>query len=154
MKLLVGDVFRRAGASVPQHAAASMGDAVMTYGELDRAGNRLAHTLRARGVKHGDRVVWWGDTCLDAMPMFVALARLGAVFAPVNARYGLEEATPVVAKAPSTRAAISLSPDGSSDKTRATQRLPSMAPISCHRIAEAPETRISRRRRRITVQPR
>ncbi len=48
------------------------------------------------GVGHADRVAWWGDTSLEALPIFFALARLGAVFAPVNARLGPEEAAEVV----------------------------------------------------------
>ena len=48
------------------------------------------------GVGHGDRVAWWGDTSLEAVPIFFALAKLGAVFAPVNARLGPDEAAEVV----------------------------------------------------------
>jgi acyl-CoA synthetase (AMP-forming)/AMP-acid ligase II len=36
-------------------------------------------------------VVCWVDTCLEVLPVFGALAKLGAVFAPMNARLGLEE---------------------------------------------------------------
>jgi acyl-CoA synthetase (AMP-forming)/AMP-acid ligase II len=52
--------------------------------------------LAAQGVRAGDRVTWWGETSLDALPVFGALARLGAVFAPVNARLSVDEAAPIV----------------------------------------------------------
>ena len=39
----------------------------------------------ASGSGGGDRVLWWGDTSLEAVPVFGALAKLGAVFAPLNA---------------------------------------------------------------------
>ncbi len=91
--LLVGEIFRRNAEVVPDRAAVSLGDAVMTHSELDRAANRVAHALRAAGVRHGDRIVCWADTALDVIPLFVAGARLGAAFAPISARLGLEEAT-------------------------------------------------------------
>ena len=92
MQLLIGDVFRRNAEHVPDRVAASLGERVLTHGQLDAAGNRLARGLRARGVRHGDRVLSWADTSLDVLPLFVALAKLGAVFAPLNARYGIDEA--------------------------------------------------------------
>ncbi len=95
MALLIGDIFRRNAEVVPEAVAASLGDATLTHRELDEAGNRLAGALRERGVGHGDRVVSWADTCLEVLPLFVALAKLGAVFAPLNARLGPEEAADV-----------------------------------------------------------
>ena len=68
----------------------------MTFAELDESADRLAQALRARGVVHGDRIVVWADTCLEVLPLFVALAKLGAVFAPLNARFGTAEAAVIV----------------------------------------------------------
>jgi len=92
VQLLIGDLFRRNAEHVPDRVAASLGEKVVTHRQLDAAGNRLAHALRELGIGHGDRVVSWADTSLDVLPLFVALAKLGAVFAPLNARYGPEEA--------------------------------------------------------------
>jgi acyl-CoA synthetase (AMP-forming)/AMP-acid ligase II len=94
-ELLVGDVFRGNAAAVPERVAASLGDATLTHGALDRAANRVARALRARGVGHGDRVVTWADTALALVPLFAAAAKLGAVFAPLNARLGAREALEV-----------------------------------------------------------
>jgi acyl-CoA synthetase (AMP-forming)/AMP-acid ligase II len=96
MALLVGNVLRHAARYTPRRPAATLGDDVVTFGELDDLTNRIAHTLAGMGVGRGDRVAWWGDTSLEAVPIFFALARLGAVFAPVNARLGPEEAAEVV----------------------------------------------------------
>jgi fatty-acyl-CoA synthase len=93
--LLVGDVFRRNAAIVPERTAATLGERSLSHGELDAAGNRLAWELAARGVRHGDRVLSFADTSLDVLPLFVALAKLGAVFAPLNARLGPDEAADV-----------------------------------------------------------
>ena len=96
MALLVGNVLRHAARYTPRRLAATLGDDEVTFGELDDLTNRIAHTLAGMGVGRGDRVAWWGDTSLEAVPIFFALARLGAVFAPVNARLGPEEAAQVV----------------------------------------------------------
>jgi fatty-acyl-CoA synthase len=93
--LLIGEIFRANAAAVPDAPAASLDERVLSWRELDRAGNRAAHALRALGVGHGDRVVVWADTALDVLPAFVAAAKLGAVFAPLNARLGAAEAADV-----------------------------------------------------------
>ena len=78
MALLIGDIFRRNAEIVPDRVAATLSDAGLTHLELDLAGNRVANALAARGIGHGDRVVCWADTSLDVLPLFVALAKLGA----------------------------------------------------------------------------
>jgi fatty-acyl-CoA synthase len=96
MALLVGSVLEHAARYTPRRLAATLGDDELTFGGLDGQANRLAHTLAGMGVRRGDRVAWWGDTSLEALPIFFALAKLGAVFAPVNARLGPDEAAEVV----------------------------------------------------------
>src|SRR6266511_3892943 len=95
MALLVGNVLRHAARHAPDRFAATLGDEELTFAQLEAQSNRVARILAARGVGHGDRVAWWGDTSLDALPVFFALAKLGAVFAPVNARLGPAEAAEV-----------------------------------------------------------
>jgi acyl-CoA synthetase (AMP-forming)/AMP-acid ligase II len=96
MALLVGEILGNAARVDPHAVAATLGDESLTFGEIDTAANRVANVLDARGVHAGDRVAWWGDTALDAIPVFAALARIGAVFAPMNARFRVEEAVPIV----------------------------------------------------------
>src|ERR1043166_3722090 len=93
--LLVGEILANAAAVAPSAVAATLDDRTMTFGEIESAGNRVARSLAGMGVGRGDRVLWWGDTDLDAVPVFAALAKLGAVFAPLNARSSLAEVTPV-----------------------------------------------------------
>ncbi len=95
MALLVGEILRTNALAVPRRVAAAMGERELSYGELDARGNRLAHALRGLGVAHGERILSWTDTCLEVLPLFVAAAKLGAVFAPMNARLGAEEAVRV-----------------------------------------------------------
>jgi fatty-acyl-CoA synthase len=47
------------------------------------------------GIGRGDRVLFWADTALATIPIFAACAKVGAVFAPLNARASLAEVLPV-----------------------------------------------------------
>ncbi|MGH9025457.1 MAG: AMP-binding protein, partial [Acidimicrobiia bacterium] len=96
MALLVGDVFRQAADATPHRVAATVGDDRITFAELDQASNRVAHALANAGVTYGDRIAWWGDTSMTALPVFGGLAKLGAAFAPVDGRLGPAEAGVVV----------------------------------------------------------
>ncbi len=94
--LVVGHIIDNAARVEPDGVAATLGDRSLTFAEVDAESNRVARVLHEIGVRGGDRVAWWGDTSLDAIPVFGALARIGAVFAPVNARIGPDEARPVI----------------------------------------------------------
>lgn len=94
--LLIGEIFRRNAEVFPERVAVSLGDELLTYAQLDLAGNRLAWSLREAGIRRGDRVVCWADTGLEVISLFVAVARLGAVFAPISARLGSSEAEALV----------------------------------------------------------
>jgi acyl-CoA synthetase (AMP-forming)/AMP-acid ligase II len=93
--LLVGDVLRRAALATPDAPAATMDDWVVTFAQLDAASNRSARAVRELGIGHRDRVLWWGDTTLAVLPVFGGLAKIGAVFAPVNGRLNAAEARPI-----------------------------------------------------------
>jgi acyl-CoA synthetase (AMP-forming)/AMP-acid ligase II len=94
--LLIGDVFRTARRAAPNTAAAWRGEESITFEELDRGGNRAAHALRAIGVGHRDLVVAWNDTTLDVLPLFVAVAKLGAVFVPISPLLSRDEGDAMV----------------------------------------------------------
>jgi acyl-CoA synthetase (AMP-forming)/AMP-acid ligase II len=94
--LTVDSIIRRNARAYGERVAAIMDGRVLTYDGLDRAANRLACLLRQRGVGHTDRVVCWSDNNLDLVVVFVALAKLGAVFAPVNPRFKPAEAAAII----------------------------------------------------------
>ena len=96
MELVIGSVFDNAAATVPFRPAVTLGEESLTYGELHRQANQIGHVLAGRGVGLGDRVVTWSDNNLESVALFVALARLGAVFAPANARLSPDEAAEMV----------------------------------------------------------
>jgi long-chain acyl-CoA synthetase len=60
------------------------GGARVTYRELDRASDRLAGALAARGIARGDRVIVFMDNCREAVIAIFAALKAGAVFSPIN----------------------------------------------------------------------
>jgi len=66
-----------ASAHAPQSVAATKAPRHLTFGELEESTGQLVRALAARHVAYGDRVIWWGDTTLDAIALWFALARLG-----------------------------------------------------------------------------
>jgi acyl-CoA synthetase (AMP-forming)/AMP-acid ligase II len=99
MSLLVGDVVARAAARTPRAAAVAFGPDRWTFAELDAAADRLGASLRDGGVDYGHRVAWPAQPSVEAAALFVALARLGAAFVPLNRNLSAAELAPIVAKA-------------------------------------------------------
>jgi acyl-CoA synthetase (AMP-forming)/AMP-acid ligase II len=95
-QLLIGDVFRVAARAAPHRLAAALVDESLTFVELDAAANRTARALRSRGVGVGTRVALWSDTTLESVPVFAALAKLGAVFVPLSGQWRTDEAEAVL----------------------------------------------------------
>lgn len=99
MELLVGDIFSNAARAVPGRVAAALDDTSLTFGELEDRANRTARVLSHHGIARGDRVAVWASTTIDVIPVFAAVAKLGAVFAPLNPGLGQEEARATIALA-------------------------------------------------------
>ena len=99
--LHVGEILANAARVAPDAVAATLDDDALDV-RRDRRGRRTGSRTGCarRGVGRGDRVLWWGDTSLEAVPVFAALAKIGAVFAPLNARASRRRGR---ARSPSTR---------------------------------------------------
>ena len=94
--LRIGEVFANAARAVPHRPAVAVGPRTMDFATLESSSNRLARALEANGVHPGDRVASWCSTVLEAAPLFAALAKLGAVFVPLNGLLGPEEAQALI----------------------------------------------------------
>lgn len=57
-----------------------------TYAELDARANRLANWMRDLGVEKGDRVSILAHNSMAYIDLFYGLAKIGAIFAPLNWR--------------------------------------------------------------------
>ncbi len=89
--LLIGDIFRNAARAVPDRTAAVLGSDALTFAAVERRANRLARALLAHGVGHGSRVVVRAGTSLAVVPLFAALAKIGAVYVPLDPALGDDE---------------------------------------------------------------
>src|SRR5262249_4190097 len=58
-----------------------------SFTEVDRAATRIAHGLRALGVARGDRVCSIMDNVADAIFVWFAINKLGAVSVPINTSF-------------------------------------------------------------------
>jgi fatty-acyl-CoA synthase len=82
--LTIGSIVDANVRARPTGAAATLGGHLWTFADLDAAANASAHALAARGVGPGDVVAWRADPSLPTLSGFLACARLGAIFAPLN----------------------------------------------------------------------
>lgn len=70
-----------------------------TFGEIDARSNRMARALAARGLAAGDRLCVYLANSLEFIDLYIAAAKLGVIFVPVNILYREREITHIVADA-------------------------------------------------------
>ena len=92
----VADIARVHGERQPDATAIIAGDRTISYGELDQRSNRLAHALRACGVRPDERVAFLDKNVPEYFETVLATAKLGAVTAAVNWRLAPAEVAFVV----------------------------------------------------------
>ncbi|UVL75985.1 amino acid adenylation domain-containing protein [Pseudomonas putida] len=87
----------------PEAIAATSGGAQLTYAELNRQANALAHHLLALGVRPDDRVAVLARRGLETLVGLLAVLKAGAGYVPVDpahpderVRYLLDDSGPVV----------------------------------------------------------
>ncbi|WP_210575219.1 o-succinylbenzoate--CoA ligase [Streptomyces sp. GESEQ-4] len=76
----------RRARKTPHRTALIHGETAFTYAELYHRTTRLAHALRARGVRRGDRIAYLGPNHPSYLETLFAAGTLGAVFVPLNTR--------------------------------------------------------------------
>ncbi len=67
------------------------GDSEVSYGEIDIISAKLANTLVDLGVGIGDRVVVQVPKSAEAVALYLACLRMGAVYMPLNTSYTANE---------------------------------------------------------------
>jgi malonyl-CoA/methylmalonyl-CoA synthetase len=63
------------------------GSATFTFGELEARSNQMARLLQARGFTTGDRLCVYLENCVEFIDLFLACAKLGIIFVPINILY-------------------------------------------------------------------
>ncbi|MFF1392373.1 long-chain fatty acid--CoA ligase [Streptomyces sp. NPDC058287] len=76
----------RRARKTPHRTALIHGTTTVTYAALHERTTRLAHALRALGVRRGDRVAYLGPNHPSFLEALFATGLLGALFVPLNVR--------------------------------------------------------------------
>ncbi len=77
--------------AIPDREALICGDARVTYSQLDKRANKMAHYLSSRGVKSGDHVALYMYNCNEYLEGMLACFKIRAVPININFRYVGEE---------------------------------------------------------------
>jgi fatty-acyl-CoA synthase len=110
----IGDLIDRAAAEDDRDAVV-FPDGRATYPELAAASDAWARALRAWGVGPGDKVGILMPNCLEFAIAFFAIAKLGAVSVPINARFKPHELSHVVEHADIRVLLAAAGPEGTVD---------------------------------------
>jgi malonyl-CoA/methylmalonyl-CoA synthetase len=90
------DLSLRGRANVP---ALDFQDRTYTFGEIDARSNRLAQLLLRRGLKTGDRLCVYMANCVEMIDLYLASAKLGVIFVPINILYRERELAHILSDA-------------------------------------------------------
>lgn len=87
---LVHQLFERQAELTPDRVAVTIADSEVTYGELNRRVNRLAHHLIARGVKPDTLVGISMDRSIEMVVALYGVLKAGGGYIPLDADYPRE----------------------------------------------------------------
>jgi malonyl-CoA/methylmalonyl-CoA synthetase len=82
-----------------EYADASGTIRTLTFGDVDARASRMAHELTARGLSRGDRLCAHLGNRVEFLDLFLACARLGVIFVPMNILYRERELRHIVGDA-------------------------------------------------------
>lgn len=83
-------------ARTPNAVAVSCGEQTLTYAELNRISNRVAHGLIAQGVGPEQRVVLLAERGIELLTMILAVFKAGGAYVPLEPAYPSERVARIV----------------------------------------------------------
>ncbi|MDC9607030.1 condensation domain-containing protein, partial [Xenorhabdus griffiniae] len=90
---LIHSPFEALAAQQPNAPAVVFEEQTMSYGELNRRANQLAHYLIARGVRPDKRVAICVERSLDMVVGLLAILKAGGAYVPLDPAYPTERLT-------------------------------------------------------------
>ena len=88
--VMVHEVFEKMAAAQPDRPILTSCGETLTYDELNKRANRIAHALRGRGVREGSRVVLLLPRTCDLIASMVGVLKAGATYIPMDVEYPAE----------------------------------------------------------------
>lgn len=76
-KLYISDHFCKSARKYPDKVAIIFEDRQLTFREVNDLSNRIANVLRSAGLHRGDTVAIFMGNCLEYLPVFLAMSKLG-----------------------------------------------------------------------------
>jgi amino acid adenylation domain-containing protein len=90
-------LFERQADLRPEAPAGICQGETVTYGELEARANRLAHRLRALGVRRGEPVGLWMERSLDLLAAVLGILKAGGLYVPLDAAWPAERVESILA---------------------------------------------------------
>ncbi|TMC08483.1 MAG: amino acid adenylation domain-containing protein [Chloroflexi bacterium] len=120
------ELFEEQARRRPDAVAVTSGDERLTYGDLNRRANRLAHHLRSLGAGPEDRVAICLDRSPDLVTAILGTLKAGAAYVPLDPAYPAERLAHVQADA---GARLLLTSAWLEDQREAMARCPDADPV-------------------------
>lgn len=76
--------------------ALEFGSDIFTFGEMDFRSNRMANFLVSQGLVAEDRICVYLENCVEMIDLYLACAKTGIIFVPVNILYKEREITHIL----------------------------------------------------------
>src|SRR5262245_4272430 len=92
----LSELFEAEAHRAPAATAVVAADGRLTYEELNRRANQLAHHLRARGVKREDHVGILLDRSPDVVIVLLAIVKAGGAYVPLDPSYPCDRITSLI----------------------------------------------------------
>lgn len=86
MKWNIGKILSKREEGSPDRVALIFEDTPLSYRQLNRQANQMAHLLKEKGLKKGERVAVDLVNCPEFLACYFACAKLGLIFVPLNYR--------------------------------------------------------------------
>lgn len=86
----LSELFEEQVRKTPEQTAIVLGDKRLTYRELNERANRLAHTLREKGVQAEQSVAIMAQRSLEMIVGIIAVLKAGGAYVPIDPDYPAE----------------------------------------------------------------
>lgn len=88
---VIGDIARLNAKRYPNKKALIKDDDYITFDQINKQANQLAHGLLSMGIRPGDRVAILTFNCIECVVVQYAVVKCGGIVVPINFRYRREE---------------------------------------------------------------